>query len=196
MSDSNKTAAGFEKLKSQTENLKTTTEKSQKIQKPEANKTGLNSNSLITKPNSIKQRKEANSQRANLRAPNTNQNQRKQKPVRPLQAAPDTEIDLEIVDLTDTPKKVINQSTLLVGSSILKGVKNTDLKTSTTVRSFSGATTETLKERLERFDINNCKTIILHVGGNDADNGKDLDKVSIKIIKTYWMNWVQRSAKS
>ena len=171
----NKTAAVFEKLKSQTENLKTTTEKSQKIQKPEANKTRLNSNSLITKSNSIKQRKEANSQRANLRATNTNLKQRKQKPVRSLQAAPDTEINLEIVDLTDTPKKVISQSTLLVGSSILKGVKNIDLKTNTTVRSFSGATTETLKKRLERFDINNCKTIILHVGGNDADNGKDLD---------------------
>ena len=46
----------------------------------------------------------------------------------------------------------------VVGSSILKGVKNNDLKTNTTVISFSGATTEMLKERRARFDINNCKT--------------------------------------
>ena len=29
--------------------------------------------------------------------------------------------------------------------------------------------------RVQAYDIDNCKTIILHVGGNDADNGDDVD---------------------
>ena len=50
-----------------------------------------------------------------------------------------------------------------------------DLKSNATVRSFPGATTETIKIKLQQYDLNNCKTIILHVGRNDADNGVDLD---------------------
>ena len=50
------------------------------------------------------------------------------------------------MDLTE--KKYIKQSTLLVGSSILKGVKTNELKPNATVRSFSGATTVTLKDKL------------------------------------------------
>ena len=32
-----------------------------------------------------------------------------------------------------------------------------------------------LREKLRDYDIENCKTVILHVGGNDADNGDSLD---------------------
>ena len=43
--------------------------------------------------------------------------------------------------------------------------------------SFPGATTETLKEKLCAYNLDNCKTIIVHVGGNDADDGNDLETV-------------------
>ena len=77
------------------------------------------------------------------------------------------------IDLTE--KKQTKQTTLLVGSSILKGIKAKELKPNTTVRSFPGATTETLKEKLCAYNLDNCKTIIVHVGGNDADDSKDLE---------------------
>ena len=85
--------------------------------------------------------------------------------------------DNELIDLTKsyTPKKPINQSTLLVGSSILKGVKVNDLNKNTAVRSFSGATIHKLENRLNQYDTNKCETMIIHVGGNDADEGLDLD---------------------
>ena len=53
-----------------------------------------------------------------------------------------------------------------------------DLKPDTTVRSFSGARSDTIGEKLSKYNIDDCKTIILHVGGNDADNGADLDTFS------------------
>ena len=75
-------------------------------------------------------------------------------------------------------KKYIRQSTLLVGSSLLKGVQVSDLKPNTTVRSFSGARADTIGEKLSKYNIHYYKTIILHVGDNDADNGADLDTFS------------------
>ena len=81
----------------------------------------------------------------------------------------------ETIDLTkSTPKKLINQSTLLVGSSILKGVKVNDQNKDTAVRSFSGVTIQKLQNNLNNYDINKCETIIMHVGGNDADDGLEL----------------------
>ena len=77
------------------------------------------------------------------------------------------------IDLTKNPNKVINKSTLLVGSSILKGVRTSELQPNATVRTFSGAKIEDVKTKLGEYYIDHCKTIILHVGGNDADNGTD-----------------------
>ena len=81
------------------------------------------------------------------------------------------------VDLTKShqPTKIIRQSTLLVGSSILKNVKTNELNRNTTVRSFPGATIETLDSKLSEYDLKQCETIVLHVGGNDADNGTDIE---------------------
>ena len=81
------------------------------------------------------------------------------------------------VDLTQSHQqtKTIKQSTLLVGSSILKNVKTNELNRNTTVRSFPGATIETLDSKLSGFDLKQCETIVLHVGGNDADNGTDIE---------------------
>ena len=46
------------------------------------------------------------------------------------------------------------------------------------MRSFSGARADTIGEKLSKYNIDDCKTIILHVGGNDADDGVDLETFS------------------
>ena len=55
------------------------------------------------------------------------------------------------------------------------GLKTSELNRNTTVRSFPGATIETLDSKLSGYDIKQCETIVLHVGGNDADNGTDIE---------------------
>ena len=46
------------------------------------------------------------------------------------------------------------------------------------MRSVSGARVDTIDKRLSELNIDACKTIILQVGGNDADNCVDLDTFS------------------
>lgn len=72
----------------------------------------------------------------------------------------DDNLDHETIDLTHESKKRIHQSTLLVGRSLLKGVRVSDLKPDTTVRSFSGARADTIGEKLSEYNIDDCKTII------------------------------------
>ena len=94
----------------------------------------------------------------------------------------DANLDHEKINLTCEPKKRIPQSTLLVGSSLLKGVRVSDLKPDTTVRSFSGARADTIGEKLSEYNmLDACKTIILQVGGNVADDGVDLNTFSKKL---------------
>ena len=93
-----------------------------------------------------------------------------------------------IVDLTDDDSsngftevkktKSIKQTTLIVGSSLLKNVKVSDLNRSTAVRTFSGAKIDTIKTKLSEYNLDSCKTVILQVGGNDADSGTDLETFS------------------
>ena len=72
-------------------------------------------------------------------------------------------------------RNTINQSTLLIGSSILKNIKTSDLNDNTAVRTVPGATIHKIKNKLLDLNIDKCETVILHVGGNDADQGDDLD---------------------
>ena len=85
--------------------------------------------------------------------------------------------EIETVDLTKSPKPKgqIYQSTLLVGSSITEDIQVNELKKHTAVRSFPGATIERLQNKLKQYNIQRCKTMIIHVGGNDADQGADLE---------------------
>ena len=108
------------------------------------------------------------------KAPAANQdNQRRE-----VQAESNQTIYNETIDLTVDNKKQITQSTLLVGSSILKGVRVQDLKPDTTVRSFSSARVDTIGEKISKYNIDECKTLILHFECNDADSGVDLDSFS------------------
>ncbi|MEW8545695.1 MAG: hypothetical protein AB2693_19410 [Candidatus Thiodiazotropha sp.] len=79
--------------------------------------------------------------------------------------AQNTDTQTDRIDLTESPKnrRLIKESTLLMGSSILKKVRTNELNSDTTVRSFSGATTVSLKDKVQNYDIDNCKTVVLHV---------------------------------
>ena len=50
-----------------------------------------------------------------------------------------------------------------------------DVKTDTAVRSFSVAKVDTISEKLPKYNIDECNTLILHFGGNYADSGVNLD---------------------
>ena len=63
----------------------------------------------------------------------------------------------------------------MVGSSIFKNIHVNDLKKNTAIRSFPGATIKTLQDKLQQFNIDKCETVIIRVGGNDADQGMDLN---------------------
>ena len=78
-----------------------------------------------------------------------------------------TDENQEIIDLKkhETSKKN-EHSTLLTGSSLLKKVNTNQLNANTTVRSFSGAT-------IDSVNLDQCKTVLLLISGNDADNGMD-----------------------
>ena len=51
--------------------------------------------------------------------------------------------------------KIIKQSTLLIGSSLLKNVKVGDLNKSTAVRTFPRATIDTIKSKLSEYNLDN-----------------------------------------
>ena len=122
-----------------------------------------------------------------------NQNAAVIKQVHPQITQPtlDANEESDCIDFTKSQKKHIKQSTLLISSSILKGIRTNELSPDTKVRSFWillrlqwdnppssynwGPLTREWEVRVQAYDIDNCKTIILHVGGNDADNGDDVD---------------------
>ena len=175
----NKTTAIFDKVKEQSETIKTISEKCKQNlvpcidknvpkQQADLNKTS-DTSTQHRKPNG--KRPNQNDKPPKPQTPNEPKQKRFQKP----KAAPYDTRESEPIDLTNDSRKTIKESTLLVGSSILKGVKTRDLKPNTTVRSFRGATMQTLKSKLQQYDIENCTTIILHVGGNDADDSMDLE---------------------
>ena len=173
----NKTATVIDKIKTQTEinkcsSIKTTSETVKQNSEPLSIPDQRAASSASNKqPMQVKQPK--------FRSVNHSKSVSSNK----VNIASRPKINEQSIDLTHTTKSVISQPTLLVGSSLFKGIKNGNLKQNTTVRSFPGARTDTLAEKLLNYDISNCKTIILHVGGNDADNGMDLDSFSDSYVE-------------
>ena len=178
----NKTAAVFDKLKAQTENEKNSLSTGGKItkQREQTKPRSESENRISNTGNSIKQN-------GPIHRPKSTQQDSKSKPR--LQTQQNSEIgqtrlkkpqftntvgsETEPIDLTSKSRKIISKSTLIAGSSILKRIKTHELNTYTAVRTFPGARIETLQTKLDEFDLEKCKTVILHVGGNDADNGTD-----------------------
>ena len=48
----------------------------------------------------------------------------------------------------------------------------------------SAATVDKIQDKLNKLNIKKCETIIIHVGGNDADKG-EISSLSEKTIKSY-----------
>ena len=173
----NKTTTIIDKLKTQGETLNQTSTYHSAGPAQDKN-SNANQNSTITSQHADR----SDNETQNKKQPGNNKSQNKQNkitshPTEPSAQRSPSVVDTEtIIDLTSsTPKKEITQPTLLVGSSILKGVKVSELNKNTAVRTFPGATIGKLQNRLKQFDISKCETVIIHVGGNDADEGVDLD---------------------
>ncbi len=78
----------------------------------------------------------------------------------------------------------ISKPTLLVGSSILKGVSVSELKPTTAVRTFPGATIDSLSAELSAMNMEQCNTVVLHVGGQRCRRGNRSGYVYWAIQKT------------
>ena len=172
----NKTSTVLDKVKSQAEDLKTIAEKSKMSYTKEQDNIATICNSTREKKSNVVS-DQANKKRLKKPRAKKAQHLQKQKPSPPV-ANSINDTTTETIDLTKPPKTVIKQSILVAGSSILKGIHNNGLKANATVRSFPDATVESLTEKLENMNIDNCKTVILHVVGNDADAEIDLDTFS------------------
>ena len=164
------------------------------LQKPQQNKLPVQNHNKVSNDQIQKDKNpKKNTQPGAVQPQTSKQKQTQQKPkTAPTKGAenahPQVQQEEDIVDLTNDDRdkefneirktKIIKQSTLIAGSSLLKNLKVTDLNRSTAVRSVSGGTIDSLKSKLSEFNLDNCKTIILQVGGNDADDGTDLETFS------------------
>ena len=78
---------------------------------------------------------------------------------------------------TNIPKpKVHNTKTLIIGSSILKGIKTREL-TNTGACTNRGEDINTLINIIERRDSSVYNTITIHIGDNDLSDGYSLDSI-------------------
>ena len=182
----NKTTAVFDKVKAHTETLN----KIKNNKFPQQHNDQNKSNTIPNKPDNSSSRSMVNTNTKNgkqlrkpketTQVPNTRPTIRREKQSKPILSSnptstiPTGEV-IDTIDLTTKPKKSIQTSTLLVGSSIVKGIRTSYLKPNVAVRTFPGATVDSLRTKLGDYDLDKCTTIILHVGGNDASNSTDLD---------------------
>ena len=68
------------------------------------------------------------------------------------------------------------RNTLLIGSSILKSIKTKGL-TNTDICTNRGATIDKLIDILQKKDLSQYKTVIVHIRGNDFHNGDSLNVI-------------------
>ncbi|XP_069125384.1 uncharacterized protein [Argopecten irradians] len=66
----------------------------------------------------------------------------------------------------------IAKSTLLVGSSILRLVERKKLQLNMDVRTYRGASINTVREKLQTMPLTDYSRVIIHVGGDDVSNGR------------------------
>ena len=126
-------------------------------------------------PNNVQEQKRQQSNKGQ-----TNKDKKEQTNQKPTHENPND--PQETIDLTKNtkPLKTMKHATLLAGSSLLKKVNTNQLNADTTVRSFSGATIDSLKSKLSEYNLDQCKTVLLLVGGNDADDDIDLETFAQK----------------
>ncbi|CAC5382202.1 unnamed protein product [Mytilus coruscus] len=90
--------------------------------------------------------------------------------------------------VTTSVEDRISDNILILGSSITKGIKTTDLNDNVYVNTNRGALVSDLERKIEETDLSPFSTIVLHIGGNDA-------KLSIQTFKRKYKNVIQ-SAKN
>ena len=78
---------------------------------------------------------------------------------------------------TETNYEEPTAPTLFIGDSILSGVNHKGLKRNIECQSISGATVNTLLEKIKIYDLKNFQNIIIYVGGNDASQKRDMEYV-------------------
>lgn len=173
----NKTTAVFEKIKLHENNLKKSAG-TQVYEQNDGAQVKQTKNSKQTQQSAIPKVTEASKKRADAdKGKTTKFCEQRKKPKKQLQTQNlNKSADInELIDLTKPTRNTIKQSTLLIGSSILKNIKTSELNRNTAVRTISGATIDMMKDKLSNLNTEQCKTIILHVWGNDADQGEDIE---------------------
>ena len=176
----NKTTAVFEKVKVHEENFKTlkgTTNQppvqqtiNQNISQTQPSKSDYRNPRSNANPNREQSRKIRKPSDENIHSNSKRKFHKGNAEQKSSNESHSTTEEHETIDLTNRPTRVIHKPTFLVGSSILKGIKISDLNTNVAIKTFPGATVNSIKDKLADYDLSKCKTIILHVGGNDADN--------------------------
>ena len=152
----NKPTAVFDKVKEQSAHIKNIAEKSKVGNKAENITSPRVHARTIKKSNPASNsgttdKTEQNNTRLNNK-PRTKKNHdsqnTKQNHQNPTKFRQNTSDDSELIDLTEPPRKTIKETTLMIGSSILKDIDNNRLKADCAVRSFPGVTLDTLEPKL------------------------------------------------
>ena len=163
----NKTNTIIEKVKSQTKIIETAIDHSEVLSqntkkqlnealRPDVAANSTNKTNVDTKngDNTNKKLTQTKTQKyRNVNPKSQTKNKSDNKTSHKHSANSSSQDDNEIIDLTNDSKKKINQSTLLVGSSIVKGIKTRDLQSTVAVRTFPGARTDTIYKSLSQYDI-------------------------------------------
>ena len=82
---------------------------------------------------------------------------------------------------SETPNA--GKNTLLIGSSMIKGVNIKGLKKGTLTHAKEGAGIESITEEIKLFDLRKFTNIIIYIGGNDAADGMNTDNFESKYNK-------------
>ena len=67
--------------------------------------------------------------------------------------------------------------TLIIGDSIINGINPRGLKNYVHCNGISGATAETVREKMVVYNLKNFTNVIIYVGGNDVSNGSNVESV-------------------
>ena len=73
-----------------------------------------------------------------------------------------------------------SQNTLIIGDSIINGINSKGLKSTVHCNGISGATVQTVHEKLTVYDLKNFADVVIYVGGNDISNGSSVEFVESK----------------
>lgn len=88
---------------------------------------------------------------------------------REVQPSVDPPLQHSAMPTSSSPRK---ERTLLIGDSILKGVKERGLDGKTDINVCNGAIVTDVHNVIRRTDLQQYRTVVIFVGGNDVSNGK------------------------